>query len=212
MRYIFILFLLFSKILTAQIIAPYEAWDTKQLKACNTGKYNKELSHQERQVIYYINLARVNGPLFAKTFLKDVVENEKIPKNKYYRSLVKTLNELPPLKPLQPQDDLIKEAIKHARDMGKTGRKGHVDNKGNTFIVRMKPFYEKYTKLKECNQYGDSDPLLIVIHLLIDDDLESLSHRKSLLHEELEYIGVGVRAHKKYLINCSILMAGGLKQ
>ena len=66
--------------------------------------------------------------------------------------------------------------------------------------------------MKESNQYGFPDALSIVIDLLIDDDMESLIHRKTLLHKELKYVGIGIRSHKKYRINSSLLFGGDLVQ
>ena len=74
----------------------------------------------------------------------------------------------------------------------------------------MEPFKLKYKKMKENNQYGTPDALGIVIDLLIDDDQESLIHRKTLLHKDLFYIGTGVRSHKKWKINSCLLLGGVL--
>jgi hypothetical protein len=207
---VLLLFILFSLTGFAQTIIPFHAWKTKDLSIANSGKKIKELSFQEKKVIFYINLARMNGKLFVETYLKDYMEDVRVPKNKYYRSLVKTLKEQAPLPPLQPQDDLIKEAIKHAKEMGRTGRKGHRSANHKGFAERMKSFYLKYNKVKESNQYGIPDALGIAIDLLIDNDQESLIHRKTLLHKNLVYIGVGIRSHKKFQINTTILFGGFL--
>lgn len=195
----------------AQKITPFSTWKSSDLKRANTAKSLKNVSFQEKKVIYYINLARINGELFAKTYLKDYMDDVRIPKNKYYRSLVKTLKEQESLPPLQPQDDLFKEAVKHAKEMGKTGKKGHRSgNKG--FEERMEKYLKKYSRMKESNQYGFPDALSIVIDLLIDDGKESLIHRRTLLNKKLVYIGVGIRAHKEYRINTCLLFAGELIQ
>ncbi len=174
----------------------------------NSARKLKDISFQEKKVIFYINLARINGSLFVDTYLKDYREDVRIPKNKYYRSLVKTLKEQEQLPPLLPKEDLFKEAIKHAKEMGKSGKKGHRSSNHKSFEERMKKLRLKYQKLKENNQYGFPDALSIVIDLLIDEDKESLSHRKTLLHKDLKFIGVGIRSHKKYKINTSLLFAG----
>ncbi len=194
----------------AQKITPFSTWNTKDLAKANSARNIKGMSFQEKKVIYFINLARLNGKLFVETYLKDYMEDVRIPKNKYYRSLIKTLKSQPPLHILTPKDDLIKEALKHAREMGRTGKKGHRSANHKSFEERMEPFREKYSKIRESNQYGFPDALSIVIDLLIDDDQESLIHRRALLNKDLRYIGVGIRSHKKYRINTSILMAGEL--
>lgn len=194
----------------SQKITPFSSWKSSDLAKANTARTLKDISFQEKKVIFYINLARMNGKLFVETYLKDYMEDVRIPKNKYFRSLVKTLKTQESLHPLLPQEDLIKEAQKHAKEMGKTGKKGHRSANFKSFDERMKKYKKKYTKLKESNQYGYPDALSIVIDLLIDEDKESLIHRKTLLHKDLKYVGVGIRAHKKYRINTSLLFGGEL--
>ncbi len=205
-----LLFVVINLTVFAQKITPFQSWKTKDLAKANSARTFKDVSFQEKKVIFYINLARMNGGLFVDTYLKDYREDVRIPKNKYYRSLVKTLQEQESLPPLQPQEDLFKEAIKHAKEMGRLGKKGHRSANHKSFDERMKKFRKKYDKVKESNQYGFPDALSIVIDLLIDDNKESLIHRKTLLHKNLKYIGVGIRSHKMYQINTSLLFGGKL--
>ena len=209
-KLVFVSLLLVSTNCFAQKITPFHSWKTRDLAKANSARRMEDVSFQEKKVIFYINLARMNGALFVDTYLKDYREDVRIPKNKYYRSLVKTLREQEALPPLQPQKDLFKEAIKHAKEMGRTGKKGHRSANHKGFDERMKKLKKKYKKIKENNQYGYPDALSIVIDLLIDDDQESLIHRKTLLHKDLKFIGVGLRPHKKFRINTSLLFGGEL--
>lgn len=195
----------------AQKITPFANWSHNDLQRANTGKTIKELSFQEKKVIFYINLARMNGELFANTYLKDYMDEVKVSKNKYYRSLIKDLKEQPKMEPLEVKEDLYKEAIHHAKEMGRIGKKGHRSSDAKSFAERMKKFEKDYDKIKESNQYGFPDALSIVVDLLIDDAQESLRHRRMLLDPELEFIGVGIRSHKKYRVNTSILLGKGIK-
>ena len=205
---IYIVFFCFSSVIFAQKITPFETWNSSDLRIANSAKDLKALSFQEKKVIFYINLARIDGKLFVETYLKDYMDDVKIPKNKYYKSLVKTLSEQPKLPILLPDDDLFNEAIKHAKEMGRLGKKGHRSGEFESFGERMKPLEKKFKKIKESNQYGFPDALSIVVDLLIDDEQESLRHRKMLLDPELTHVGVGIRAHKKFMINTSILLGG----
>jgi uncharacterized protein YkwD len=205
-----LLLFLSTTTLFAQKITPFQTWSDNDLSIANSAKNSKELSFQEKKVIFYINLARINGSLFAETYLKDYMDDVKISKNKYYKSLVKTLKEQPRLPILTVDEDLFNEAVKHAKEMGKSGRKGHRSGDFESFGERMAPLQKKFKKVKESNQYGFPDALSIVVDLLIDDEQESLRHRKMLLDPDLFYIGVGIRAHKKFMINTSILMGGEL--
>lgn len=190
-----------------QKITPFSTWDGQDLRKANSARDIKEMSVQEKKVVFYINLVRMDGKLFAETYLKDYMDDVRIPKNKYYRSLISTLKEQEKINLLTPKDDLIDEAIKHSKEMGRSGKKGHRSADAKSFSERMEKFKSNYTKIKESNQYGYPDALSIVIDLLIDDDQESLRHRKMLLDPELKFIGVGIRNHKKYQINTSILLA-----
>ena len=207
---ILFVFSLFPSNCYAQKITPFNSWKSRDLAIANSARRIPEVSFQEKKVIFYINLARMNGGLFVDTYLKDYREDVRIPKNKYYKSLVKTLREQNSLPVLLPQEDHFKEAIKHAKEMGRTGKKGHSSANHKFFDERMKKFKKKYKKMKECNQYGYPDALSIVIDLLIDDGIESLTHRRKLLHKDLKFIGVGIRSHKKYRVNTSILLGGEL--
>ena len=194
----------------AQRITPFKSWNQNQLAKANTAKSAEGLSFQEKKVIFYINLVRMNGALFVDTYLKDYLEDVRVPKNKYYRSLVKTLKGLDPLPPLEPQEDISKECVKHAKEMGKKGKKGHRSGTGKSYSERMEKYKKRYKKVKELNQYGDPDALSIVIDLLIDDGMESLVHRRAILSDDFNYIGVAIRAHKVYRVNTCLIFGGPL--
>lgn len=203
---IYILTFLFSSSLFSQKITPFDTWNSNDLRMANSARDLKDFSFQEKKVIFYINLARINGTLFADTYLKDYMDDVKVPKNKYYKSLVKTLKEQPRLPILEPHDELFKEAVEHAKEMGRLGKKGHRSGGFESFSERINSLKTNFKKVKESNQYGFPDALSIVVDLLIDDEQESLRHRKMLLDPDLLFIGVGIRAHKKYMINTSILL------
>lgn len=205
---IYTLIFLSSNILLAQKITPFDTWNSNDLRMANSARDLKEYSFQEKKVIFYINLARINGALFADTYLKDYMDDVKIPKNKYYKSLVKTLNEQARLPILEPHDELFKEAIEHAKEMGRLGKKGHRSGEFESFSERVGSLKTNFKKVKESNQYGFPDALSIVVDLLIDDEQESLRHRRMLLDPDFLFVGVGIRAHKKYMINTSVLFGG----
>ena len=209
---IYFLFFFTSYVLLSQIITPFETWNSNDLRLSNSAKELKELSFQEKKVIFYINLARINGNMFVETYLKDYMEDVKIPKNNYYKSLVKTLKGQPRLSVLTPNKELIDECIQHAQEMGRLGKKGHRSEELESFEERIKSFNTKFNKVKESNQYGEPDALAIVIDLLIDDEQESLRHRKMLLDPEANYVGVGIRAHKKYIVNTSVLVGSAVEE
>ena len=53
----------------------------------------------------------------------------------------------------------------------------------------------------ECCEYGNDDPMEIVMSLLLDYDVPSLGHRKICLSETYNLIGVSIQPHKNYTYN-----------
>jgi uncharacterized protein YkwD len=174
--------------------------DPAILESCNTGKNSPFLSESEKQVLLYTNLVRTHPKEFLKYYLPDAAKSVRDEKTKEYASLVKELNTKTPLALLQPDPRLAKLAEEHASDMGKTGQTGHSSSKGKTFEQRM----AKYPDLligENCD-YGYSDPLLIVTHLLIDSKVTSLGHRKNILDPNYKLLGLSIKPHKKWTSNC----------
>jgi uncharacterized protein YkwD len=182
------------------------------LSYCNTAKDIGYLTSQEKAVIFYINVVRSNPKLFAQTYLKNYLDTAPIKQTEYLNSLLKELNILKPLEILQPQYDLYEVAKKHATEMGIQGKTGHVTLNGLTFERRAAALSYRYEKAMENCQYGYVDGLSIVIDLLIDEDIPDLSHRKSLLNNEVKFIGAAIRKHKIYRHNCVIELGYKLKK
>lgn len=188
-----------------------QVWPDSTLVRCNTAQEIGYLSSEEKAVVFYINLVRVNPRLFAQTYLKNYLDTAPIKKTEYLQSLMKELQNLKSLSPLEPQFDLFDVAKKHAIEMGNQGKTGHVSLSGESYESRALELSKRYEKAMENCQYGYSDGLSIVIDLLIDEEIPDLSHRKSLLNSEVKYIGAAIRKHKVYRFNCVIEMGSRLK-
>ncbi len=204
--YIIALFSLFSiafKVADSQ-------WDEAMFNKCNTAKEIGYLSLEEKSVIFYLNLVRVNPKLFAQTYLKNYLDTAPINQTEYLKSLQKELNTLKPMDLLKPQFDLYEVAKKHATEMGVQGKTGHISLSGKNFESRAEELSKRYKKLMENCQYGYADGLSIVIDLLIDEDIPELGHRKSLLNKDVKYIGTSIKKHKTYQYNCVIEMGSDL--
>ncbi len=85
--------------------------------------------------------------------------------------------------------------------MGKTGKIGHKSTDGTKTFVRIKR-YAKGGYMGENCAYGPSDPLAIVMQLLVDDGVPSLGHRKTILSSNYKFVGIAIEPHKKYGHNC----------
>lgn len=175
-------------------------WNELKLERANTAKDISYLSQEEKDIIFYTNLARIDGPLFAKTYLEEYLKKKNIRSNKWIVSLKKDLENSPSLIPLKPENDLFEVAEDHAKKSGKTGKTGHAN-----FRERTKGVVKKYIGIGENCDYGSSNGLLIVMSLLIDENVPSLGHRKNMLNPEYYYTGVSIQRHKKYGFNGVIL-------
>jgi hypothetical protein len=191
--------------------ATAQEWDSVALAHCNTAKDIGYLTTEEKGVIFYLNLVRVNPNLFAKTYLKNYLDTAPIKKSLYLKSLMKELESMSSIDLVEPQYDLYEVAKKHATEMGIQGKTGHISLSGDSYEKRAINLSKRYLKAMENCQYGYSDALSIVIDLLIDEDIPDLSHRKSLLNKDVKYIGASIKKHKVYRYNCVIEMGYELK-
>lgn len=174
-----------------------KSWDRETIEKANTAKGVSYLTEEEKQVILYTNLLRLDPLLFRNTFVKHYIDSTGS-KSKYVKSLLKTLETQAALPLLQPSPQLYKIAKEHATAFGKQGKTGH----GN-----LKQRFEEYMKNCKCTiaencYYGDISPLNIVIGLLIDENVSNLGHRKNLLNPLYKNTGVSISPHKTYKKNC----------
>lgn len=174
-------------------LAKYSAeWNGPKYSACNTAANTTYLSAREKEIIYVLNLARMDPKLFCKTVLPYASEISSFidtANTVYYKTLVKEMLEMAPLKLLKPDEKCYASAQCHAASTGKTGYVGH-DRK--TPECRNKQYYSG-----ECCQYGVSDPLGIILNLLVDENVQSLGHRRICLGS-YEVLAPSCQPHKAY--------------
>jgi hypothetical protein len=160
----------------------FEPWNDEKYLAANSAENEDYLSQQEKDVFYYLNLVRMNPPLFADTyFLKHVGQ----PDDEYEISLYEELKSMEPLPCLQPSKHCWESAKCHAISAGEKGYVGHDRDGCDSYFWG------------ECCQYGPSDPLAIILQLLIDRGVESLGHRRICLGSYYE-LGVSIQPHNVY--------------
>lgn len=176
---------------------PLEKWDAETIARANTAADLDYLTEEEKHVILFTNLARIDGPRFTTTFLNTYMEN--IKPSRYSRSLVRDFRKVKDLQVLHPERDLYEVALGHAMESGKSGHTGH-----RNFDKRFKPLLGKYNLVAENCAYGYDKAIDIVIQLLIDENVSNLGHRKNILNPEYNATGVSIQPHKKYNHNCVI--------
>lgn len=185
-----------SAVAVSPLASYSNVWNDIKYSKCNTAVNAAYLSKDEKDVIYILNLIRTNPALFAKTVLKKYPSasgNGYLAEDTFYfLSLVKTLEKMEPLNMLHPDIKCFESAQCHAIKSGLTGYVGH--ERKTKDCKTIKHFYG------ECCDYGHSDPLEIVLSLLIDEGIPSFGHRLVCLGSYAK-IGVSIQDHTRYRHN-----------
>lgn len=180
----------FNLVLSAQ------SWSQSELNAANTAAKISGLSHEEKETIKYVNLARMYPQKFAMLEVKDYFGGEGygnyLQNSPYRQSLMKDLGAMSPVEPVYFLQEMQNLASCFARESGSRGVIGH------TRINCSKGYNG------ECCSYGHATAREIVLQLLIDHDVPSLGHRKICLNPRYLSIGVSIAPHTKY-DNCAVL-------
>lgn len=195
--FLFFTVTLFSQTVAVSPLAAYsKIWNDKKYSVCNTAANCTYLSKDEKEVVYILNLVRVNPALFAKTVLVPYPsvsgDGYLAADSFYFISLLNTLQTMEPLGVLYPDYQCFESAKHHATASGMSGYVGH---ERKTKTSKAKKYYDG-----ECCDYGHTTPLDIVLALLIDEGIPSLGHRDVFL-SNYSKIGVSIQPHKKYLTN-----------
>ncbi|MBR6279437.1 MAG: CAP domain-containing protein [Bacteroidales bacterium] len=156
------------------------------------------LSQEEQKVIQLCNLARLDGNKFMEYYAKPYLKNKT---SNYISSLYSTLATTKNLPMLYPEASLCQTAAAHAEDMGSKGLIGHNSSDGTNWNDRINELYDSYTIAENCS-YGYARAIEIVMQLLVDEGTASLGHRKNILSNKYNAIGVAIRSHRQYGNNC----------
>ena len=163
---------------------PFDKWDAPTLEKANSAKDAVGYSDEEKKVIYYMNLARMNPALFCKTYFQKYMDSTKTKSTSFSSSLKNDLqSKYKPMDILTVKQDLTDEAVDHAKDTGKKGNLGHFTSDGKSYDFRMKKIKETYSSYAENCDYGYNDALSIVIDLLIDEGQGTVEHRKNIMEK-----------------------------
>ena len=207
----FVLFIsLISDISKAQNTS---AWTKEELKMANTAGNAPYLTGEEKDIVIYMNLARMDGERFFRTFLQDFIDdhNEKMKKysnyerlkisrsDNYYLSLQSDLKKIKGLPQLWPDEALSWVSKQHARDLNKNNFAAHNSSDGRPAKDRIGKMYPKKSS-GENLAFGFSSGLGNVCMLLIDKGVPDLGHRKIILNTSYQFntVGVSIQPHKTY--------------
>ncbi len=170
----------------------HENWDRPEYLMADSAHTENYLTEREKKVFYYLNLARMNPPLFADTYVKDYMGEQGFRNyadfDEKKNSLIRTLEHMGKLDPLQPNKTLFEAAKCHAISIGEKGLKTH-DRSLSGCKIPFGNFAENIS-------YGKLDALEIVMSLLIDTNVNNLGHRKNMLNPDYKIMGVSIEPHK----------------
>lgn len=189
------------------------AWTKEELKQANTAGASLYLSRQERDLVLYMNLARLDGERFFNTFFQEYVElhNTRMRKysnynalkidrkGSYYRSLERDIKTIKGLNMLYPDQALTRVAASHAKDMDRNNYAAHNSLDKRTPKQRIGTIYPNRS-MAENLAFGFDEGLANVCMLLLDQGVPNLGHREVMLSTKykLNFVGVSIGPHKGY--------------
>lgn len=177
--------------------ASAQYWTAEEFNAANTASQVYLLSSEEKDIIRYINLARMFPSKFAELEVKNYLGPKEfgdyLEDSEYKESLYRQLQNFRPIPPLYFDNDMFELAKCFAYESGQSGYVGH-NRRGCT----------QGNLMGECCDYGNSKGKDIALSLLIDHDVPSLGHRRICLSTQFKGIGVKIASHTQYRY-CSVL-------
>ena len=169
----------------------------EQQDKANTAKDVSYISDEEKKVIFFCNLARLDGQAYVNAMLSDLKNSD----DYYVYSLVQTLDTIKDLPMYYPNEQLCKAAEVHANDLKSTGDFRHESADGSQYYKRIQKYY-KGKNTSENLAGGFDDAYMIVNILLLDQYTPSYGHRKNILSRKFSRIGVAIREHPVYTYIC----------
>lgn len=195
------------------------SWSSEELALANTAKNVDYLSTEEKNIIFYMNLARMDGTRFFNTYFQDFVDahNKRMKKysnyaqlkvnryDAYYRGLEQDLRKAKNLGILYPDETLTYISDQHGKDMNKHNISGHASSDGRTMVDRIQKYY-KNRGMAENLAFGFSSGLDNVCLLLLDTGIPDVGHRKNILNTSLglNLVGVSIQPHPHYKYSATI--------
>lgn len=155
----------------------------------------RELRSLDQDAFYWINLFRKDPARFFQQYIKPFGEQFPTLKGANFSSLETDCKQAGKLGLLAPAPHLQKEAARHALDLARNiGQISHSSSDGRNFSRRMAD-----AGVRRCggeNVFeGESEALVALILLLIDEGVPGLGHRKALLNPSFDILGVASEDH-----------------
>ncbi|MCR5455996.1 MAG: CAP domain-containing protein [Bacteroidales bacterium] len=175
-------------------------WPAELLKRANTAKDADYLNDISKQSIYFVNLARLDGPLFDKTFMSTFVSDwNTATNNEAYKTLKEKLKNTKGLMPLKPNPQFCKASQYHADD---TKKNSHTSGDGTSATQRLVNKFGCISYTGECMAGATNydNGLRPILQWLIDGGHgPKYGHRQIVLNPHACNVGVGFVKHDNAL-------------
>lgn len=179
-----------------------DIWGDSVKRAANTAAKTPYMSEEEKDVLYWLNLARLQPDLYAELYVDPYLRlynntewrmgspsNYRLEAHiTYVNSCYFYMTRLGARTALVPDEVNFKSAECHAIESGKTGYVGH----GQTNCTQHFS--------AECCEYGSEKGFDVILNLIMDYEVPSLGHRKACLGK-YRTVGISVQPHLTYGVN-----------
>jgi uncharacterized protein YkwD len=190
-----------------------DGWD---ITALDTARNEPNFTQNEKDLIFHINQVRTNPRLFSTQFIEPI--SSRFQDNVYTSSngdryqtaegifavqdCIRYLQSAVAVPPLKPSQALHQSAQAHARDSSMTGIVGHDSSNGTSFTDRLRSYLQVNATFSESISYGLTDPLEIVMIMMVDDGLPNRENRDNMRFGGFSYVGVACDTHPTYRSLC----------
>ena len=105
-----------------------------------------------------------------------------------FKEAIRFLNSLPPLKPLQWDENLTRSAQSHVNDIGPKGLLLYQSSDGTEPEDRISKFGNYSESLGENIDFGPNDAMGVLVSLTLDDGEEERPHRENLFKDDYQKV------------------------
>ena len=119
-----------------------------------------------------------------------------------FKEAINFLKSLPPLKPLQWDENLCRSAQEHVDDIGPKGLLLYQSSDGTEPEDRISKYGNYIESLGENIDFGPNDAMGVIISLTLDDGEEERPHRENLFKQDYQKVGIACGPHKTEFQMC----------
>ena len=119
-----------------------------------------------------------------------------------FKEAIQFLKSLPPLKPLQWDENLCRSAQEHVDDIGPKGILLYQSSDGTEPEDRISKYGNYIESLGENIDFGPNDAIGVIISLTLDDGEEERPHRENLFKQDYQKVGIACGPHKTEFQMC----------